>query len=293
MARLLTIAVFVITCLVIAIFSNRGRLTNFQFSIQSSGLRSSHAILVRLKDHAVLMEQSSEERVYPASLTKIMTAIVAMENLTNLQEKVELPAAIFSELYYADASMAGFRPGERVTAIDLIYGAMLPSGAECSIGLANHIAGSERAFVQMMNHKAFELDMDGTHFFNATGLHDWRHYTTVKDLAALLSYALQNETFRTIFTSSSHLTQPTNLHPEGMTLSSTLFQKLANTHTDGGVILGGKTGYTEQAGLCLASLANVNGKEYILVTADAKGDHESEQYNITDAIMVYNTLGKQ
>ena len=262
-------------------------------SISLDKLNSTNAILIRLEDQTILMQKSSEEKIYPASLTKMMTAIVAIENLTNLQKEIQLTHYTFNGLYSANASMAGFQPGEKVRAIDLLYGVMLPSGAEACIGLADQIAGSEQDFVTMMNQKAADLGMDNTHFENTTGLHNENHYTTVKDLAVLLSYALQNDTFREIFTSSRHSTQPTNKHPEGITFYSTMFEKLNNQNIIGGEILGGKTGYTDEAGLCLASLAKVGNQEYILITAGAKGDIYSEQYNITDALAVYNSIGKQ
>ena len=259
-------------------------------SISSDSLHSPNAILIRLSDHTVLMQKKSEEEIYPASLTKMLTAIVAIENLPNLQEKIKLPNSMFQGLYDADATMAGFQPDEQVQAIDLLYGVLLPSGAECCIGLADQIAGSEQNFVKMMNQKAADLGMNNTHFENVTGLHDENHYTTVKDLAILLSYALQNDTFRGIFTSSRHSTQPTNKHPNGITFNSSMFEKLNDPSIIGGKILGGKTGYTGEAGLCLASLAKKGGKEYVLVTAGAKGTNKSEQYNITDALAVYNSL---
>jgi len=261
-------------------------------SISPDKLNSSNSILVRLTDDTVLMQKNSEEKIYPASLTKMMTAIVAIENLPNLKEEIKLTNSTFQGLYGADASMAGFQPGERVRAIDLLYGALLPSGAECCIGLADQIAGSEQNFVKIMNQKAADLGMDNTHFENATGLHNVNHYTTVKDLAILLSYALQNDTFRETFTSSRHSTQPTNKHPGGITFYNTMFEELNNQNIIGGEILGGKTGYTDEAGLCLASLAKVGKQEYILISAGAKGDHHSEQYNITDALAVYNSIGK-
>ena len=134
--------------------------------------------------------------------------------------------------------------------------------------------------------------MSNTHFTNSTGLQDKNHYTTVKDLSILLSYALQNKTFRDIFTASHYSTAPTNKHSSGITFNSTMFKNIENPAISGGEILGGKTGYTDEAGLCLASLAQEGGKEYILVTAGAKGNHQSEQYNIDDAYEVYNKLGK-
>ncbi|HWQ43693.1 MAG TPA: D-alanyl-D-alanine carboxypeptidase [Desulfosporosinus sp.] len=261
-------------------------------SVPLDNLYSSNAILVRLDNHSVLMQKNSKQRIYPASLTKIMTAIVAIESLQDLQENVDLPNSLFQKLYKADASMAGFKPDEKVRAIDLLYGIMLPSGAECCIGLADHIAGSEQKFIEMMNQKAGVLGMSNTHFTNSTGLQDNNHYTTVKDLSLLLSYALQNTTFRDIFTASRYSIAPTNKHPNGITFQNTMFKNITNPVVDGGKILGGKTGYTVEAGLCLASLAQKNGREYILVTAGAKGNHESEQYNLDDAYTVYNKLGK-
>ncbi|MDF9408448.1 D-alanyl-D-alanine carboxypeptidase [Pelotomaculum isophthalicicum JI] len=260
--------------------------------ISPDKLKSPNAILVRLKDHTILMQKNSEEKIYPASLTKMMTAIVAIENLSNLKGEIKLTNSTFQGLYKADASMAGFQPDEQVRAIDLLYGVMLPSGAECCIGLADQIAGSEQNFVKIMNRKAADLGMKNTHFENATGLHNENHYTTVKDLAILLSYALQNDTFREIFTSSRHSTPPTNKHPRGITFYNTMFEELNNQNITGGEILGGKTGYTDEAGLCLASLAKVGKQEYILITAGAKGNHKSEQYNVTDALAVYNSIRK-
>lgn len=262
-------------------------------SISSDKLNSSNAILIRLTDDAVLMQKNSEEKIYPASLTKMMTAIVAIENLPDLKEEIKLTNSTFQGLYEADASLADFQPGEQIKAIDLLYGVLLPSGAECCVALADQIAGSEQNFVKIMNQKAADLGMDNTHFENATGLHDENHYTTVKDLSILLRYALQNDTFREIFTSSRHSTQATNKHPGGITFYSTMFEDLNNQSIIDGEILGGKTGYTDEAGLCLASLAKVGKQEYILISAGAKGDHYSEQYNITDALAVYNSLGKK
>ncbi|MDD3654260.1 MAG: D-alanyl-D-alanine carboxypeptidase [Desulfotomaculaceae bacterium] len=260
-------------------------------SILFDSLNSPYAILIRLNDRMILKEKNSEEKIYPASLTKIMTAIVAIENLPNLQQEIKLTNATFKGLHDANASMAGFLPGEKVKAIDLLYGALLPSGAESCIGLTDEIAGSEQGFVRMMNQKAADLGMNNTHFTNATGLHHKNHYTTVKDLAVLLSYGLQNDTFREILDSSRHSTQATNKHPGGITFYSTMFKELGSPSITGGEILGGKTGYTDKAGLCLASHAKVGRQEYILITAGAKGDYHSEQYNITDALTVYNSLG--
>lgn len=258
-----------------------------------ANLFSPNAVLVRLNDEGtgeIAAEKNADERIYPASLTKIMTAIVAVENIEDLGQWLEVPADIFPFLYEMDASVAGFEPGETVTAEALLYGVILPSGADCCLTLADFIAGSEDAFVDLMNRKAEKLGMTDTHFSNSTGLQDKNHYTTVRDLAVLLEYALKNQTFRQIFTSSYYTVEPTDLHPEGFTMQSTLFENLGTPQIKGGEILGGKTGYTGEAGLCLASLAKINGKEYILITAHAEGSHETEPYHIEDAVKVYEQI---
>nr|WP_246240459.1 hypothetical protein [Anaerocolumna sedimenticola] len=159
--------------------------------------------------------------------------------------------------------------------------------------IALQISGTETAFSDLMNQKAEELGMPNTHFCNSTGLHNESHYTTVKDMAVLLNYALQNDVFRSIFTSSRYTVASTNKHPDGFTFVSTMFKSMDHMEVEGGEILGGKTGFTSEAGLCLASLANINGKDYILVTAGAKGDHSTEQFNLTDAFSVYGQIGQE
>ncbi|KPN95226.1 D-alanyl-D-alanine carboxypeptidase family protein [Lysinibacillus sp. ZYM-1] len=253
-------------------------------------LFSSNAILVNLDENQVLLDKNSEEIIYPASLTKMMTVLVAIEQIQNLQEEIVLPKNIFNDLYEENASLAGFLPNEKLTLEDLLYGSMLPSGAEASIGLAEYIAGSERKFVNLMNEKAQQLGMKNTHFMNTTGLHHREHYTTVKDMSLLLQYALTNNEFRNVYTAERYSIKPTNLHPEGITFTSRMFQNMTTSALPGGEILGGKTGYTEDAGLCLASLATVNGQEYVLVTVGAEGNPRTEQYNITDAFSVYSQL---
>lgn len=263
--------------------------------IKLNNLASPNAVLVRLNSDGtgeIMAQRNAAERIYPASLTKIMTAILAIENIDDMGQRLEVPYDFFPYLYEMDASMAGFEPGETATAEALVYGIILESGAECCLALADLLAGSEEAFTGLMNDKAEELGMTDTHFSNTTGLHDTNHYTTVSDLAVLLEYALKNPEFRKIFTSSYYTVEPTNMHPDGFTMQSTLFENLGDQNIKGGRILGGKTGYTDEAGLCLASLAEVNEEEYILITAHAAGSHETEQYHINDALNAFGQLEK-
>jgi len=253
-------------------------------------INSSNAVLISLNDEKALFDKDSSARIYPASMTKIMTAIVLLENLSDLNETIVLNEEMYSGIYEANAMTAGFQPNEEVSAIDLLYGLLLPSGAECAIGLAEHVAGSESDFVDLMNDKARELGMNGTHFTNATGLHDTEHYSTVWDISVLLQYALKNKTFYEIFTANRYSSQPTNPHQNSVTCYSTLFSKMDSADFDSGSILGGKTGYTNEAGQCLASLAEKDGERFILVTCGAPGDNKTQKLHIDDAFTVYTAI---
>lgn len=272
-------------------------LPNKKFEIYSEGKEEvflgelySEAAALLDEEGRIVGSKNLEKRIYPASLTKIMTVILSIEKLDNLQEKVTLREGIFPELYAQDASMAGFLPGEKVTYKDLLYGALLPSGAECCVALAENACGSEEKFVSEMNKKAKKLGMKNTHFTNTTGLHDKKHYTTVQDLSRLLCYAMKNQQFSKIFTTFSYSVPATNKHPEGFTFSSTLSQELEKAGVKDTCIIGGKTGYTSNAGLCLATAAEINGKKYFFITAHAEGSHNTEPYHVLDALSVYEKL---
>ena len=250
------------------------------------------SVSVKTTFREVLAEKDADSTIYPASMTKMMTSLLAIEANPDLDTPVTLPEEIFPALQAQNASQAGFQAGETATVRDLLYGAMLPSGAECCEALAREVSGSEEAFAARMNQKAAELGMTATHFCNPTGLHDPEHVSTVRDMARLTEAALQNETFRKLFTTERYTVPATNCHPQGFTMHSTLLSQLEGTELHSGRILGGKTGYTGEAGLCLASLAEVKGREYILVTAGAGGNHSTAPYHIEDAVTVYRRVSR-
>ena len=254
-----------------------------------TGINSSYAVLMQAGSGRVVGDINGETPMYPASMTKIMTTIVAIENLSNLNQEITVTNDMIANLYAQDATQAGFQPGETVQAIDLLYGVMLPSGADCCIALADTIAGSEEGFVELMNQKAEKLGLENTHFCNTTGLHADDHYSTARDIAELLRYALKNRTFREIIESPYHSTPGTNVHPDGITFYSTMFKNLSDTTVIDGKIMGGKTGFTSEAGCCLASFAEIDDIEYILVTA---GAYQAGTPHIDDAVKLYNRLGE-
>ena len=257
-------------------------------NVGSIDIHSTHAVLLDLKSGEVLYSKASDQKTYPASITKIMTAILAIENIPNLQNTVSLSKQDYQQLVKENASMAGFLPNEKVKAIDLLYGTLLPSGADAATALADKVSGSQSQFVDLMNQKAKKLGMNHSHFTNVTGLHNPDHYTTVSDLSILLRYALKNTTFRKAFTAKSYSTSPTNMNSKGITCFSTLFQKIGPSKFGGVAIIGGKTGFTDEAGLCLASLAKKGDQEYIFISTDADGNHNTEQYDIEDAKKIYS-----
>ncbi len=257
--------------------------------IDDYDLYSSAAVLAD-KDGNIIYSLNADEQIYPASLTKIMTAIVAIENIDDISKTVSIPGDIFDYINAENASTAGFSAYETVSFKDLLHGTLLSSGAECSLALAVYVGGSEDMFVRMMNEKAAEIGMKNTSFTNVCGLHNYEHYSTVSDMSLLLNYALKNDEFREIFTTPEYYTSTD--YQSDVTLSSTMFIQMDSSSFEGGDFLGGKTGYTSEAGLCLASLARVNGEEYTLVTVGADGTYGSDPHNIYDAYTVYEALAE-
>lgn len=253
-------------------------------------VKSKQALLVDLQTNDVIFAKNAEEKAYPASLTKLMTVLVGIEQIKDLQTKVTVPTTIFDYIAQANASVAGFNPGEQVTAEDLLNGIMLPSGADASLAIAIHVAGSEEKFVKLMNEEAKKLGMTNTNFKNVEGLHDAEHYTTAHDLMKLMKYSIRNDDFRKILTAQKYQVKNTNTRAQGFSFSSTLFSKLDLTKERGYTILGGKTGYTTEGGLALATLTEKNNKEYALVTMSAAGTNRTAQFNIMDALTVYGAI---
>ena len=188
---------------------------------------------------------------------------------------------------HLNAAMAGFAPGEAVTIRDLLHGLLLSSGADAAEALAEFVSGSEADFVEQMNSCAKALQLDDTHFTNAWGMDQWGMYSTASDIALLLDAVLKNDLLRGI------LTTPTYCTESGLELCSTLLACGQDLSLAQGRILGGKTGYTEAAGLCLASFAEIGGREYIVVTMGADGNHTTSPYHIQDTIVLYNAIGRQ
>ena len=278
--------VFLFLILIIDRFSEKNYMPAVASADGQLYVYSENVLLIEQTSMKELLTVNKNQIIYPASLTKIMTAIVALENVSHWNESFAVPVEIVQPLIDAQASMAGFKAGENVSVKDLLYGTLLSSGADGALTLAYGIACNEQSFVDLMNQKAVELGMTQTHFTNATGLHDDNHVSTLGDLALLIEYALDNPYFYQVFTSESYVCLPTKEHPKGLKLESTLFSKIEGES----MILGGKTGYTPEAGLCLATIAEIENESYLLLTANAPGNSSDKPYHIADAMHIFNAL---
>lgn len=237
--------------------------------ITSATVKSPYIALLDVEKNQIIAGRECNQRIYPASMTKVMTLIVAVENLKSLDDTFTMTSEILYPLVKADATRAGFDPGEVVSANNLLYGLILPSGADAAVALADMISGSEEEYVNLMNQKCEELGLKNTHFVNTSGLHDDNHYTTPIEMAMILNYAMKNATCAKILSTYQYTTTPSVQHPEGILLTSTMFSKMYGDEAEGVVITAGKTGFTSEAMCCLTSYAMKDGNHYIAVTAGA------------------------
>lgn len=265
----ITITVFIILYSILPIIN-----------IKALDTYSKNAILYNMNEDKILFEKDSNEKVKVASLTKIMTTIIALENINDIKEETKMPIEAFKDLDGYVTS--GFKINQTVTYEDLLYGTMLPSAADCANAIALKVSGTIEEFVKLMNKKAQELNMESTHFSNPIGMDD-DNFSTVNDIAILLKYALKNQEFYKIFTAKEYITS-TNLK-----LESTIIEKSKPYNLDVSSILGSKTGFTDEAGNCLATISKINGVKYLLVTTNAS---IKNSYHIVDAINVYDYYSK-
>ena len=250
----------------------------------SPALDATAALLVSPDSGMVLYSKNADQKRYPASTTKIMTALLTLENVSNLDETVTSEAVDFENVT-ADSSNAGILLGEQVTVRDLLYALMLPSANEAAYMLARHVGGSWEQFVDMMNDRAAELGCTGTHFCNPCGLHEEDHYTTAHDLYLIAKEAMTDVTFRDIVSTVQHRMAKTNLHEERIIYTTnqlifSSFQPWSYANC-----LGIKTGHTSQAGNCFVGYAEYGDAKLfsvVLGCSDSSKEYPSVAASFTD-----------
>lgn len=253
---------------------------------------SPYAVVIDVDAGEIVAGRNAFERVSPASMTKIMTVLVAAENIdeSEYDELVPVSFAATDFAYVHDCSVTGFETDEMVTVRDLFYGTILPSGAESATELAIKAAGSEEAFIDLMNKKLEELGLSDTaHFTNYIGIYDDNHYCTVYDMAVILKTAMDNDWCREVLSRHIYTSSVTEQHPEGIVMSN-LFLRRIEDRDCGGEVIGAKTGFVNQSRNCAASyeVANASGKPYICVTVGADGPW----YCIADHVALYTAFAK-
>lgn len=234
-----------------------------------------YVTLYNMNEDTLLYSKNDTKKTSIASLTKMMTTLVAIEEIDNLDKIVTIKERDFEGI--VGYSKAGFKVGDKVTYRDLLYGIILPSGADAVNAVVNNTLGYDK-FIKKMNETAKKIGMNDTSYANPVGKDDENNYSTSNDLAKLLKYALNNKTFKTIFTTKNYKTS------NGLNLESTVnrYENILNTNE----IKGAKSGFTKDAGRCLASITTLNNVDYLLVVINSS---TTSPYNaIKDTITIYD-----
>ena len=243
-----------------------------QYWPEEISVNSPNAIVMEMNTGTILYDKNSKEARYPASITKIMTTMLALEN-SELNEMVT-----FSDEAIDNTEGSGIARdyGEQMTMEDCLYAIMLESANECAYAVAEHISGSIEAFADLMNAKAKELGCVNTNFVNPHGLHDDNHYTCCYDMALIAKAAYENETFRIITSTKARMIPPTNKHAEETPLQN--HNKLLHRYQKGNYVYeyctGGKTGYTTNANATLVTFAEKDGMALVCVVMNTDGVSE-------------------
>ena len=255
-----------------------GLIVLFSFiCVNALEIKSNNAILYNMNDNTIIYEKNAYDKVQIASLTKIVTAITYIENNRDLATPVTIT---WDMLYGLDGyAKIGLRPGDKLTKLELLYATMLPSAADSAQALAINNSGSIDSFVDLMNKEVEKIGVKNTHFTNPVGKDNDGNYSTAYDMSQILIYALKNDTFKTIFQADQYYLSSINKN-----IVKTVKDKERDYGLDTSLIKGAKTGYTDKAGLCLASTSYIDGVDYLLVTLGTPIDYP---YHITDAIDIY------
>ncbi len=242
-------------------------------------ITSKSAILYNMNEEKILYQLKSDEKLQIASLTKIMTVITAIENNDDLEKKVEITKEMLKGI--EEYTQVGFKVGDTPTIKDLLYGSMLPSGADAVNALAISTSGSISKFVDLMNEEASKLKLKNTHFDNPVGMDSDNNYSTTSDIAKLLIYSLKNKTFKEVFTAKEYKIDAIN-----KTVKTTLTSYSRSYGLDVSNITGAKSGFTDGAGLCLASTATIDNVDYLLITLGASTKIRSNA--VKDSLEIYD-----
>lgn len=252
-------------------------------------IKSKAAILVEVSTGRIIYEKNSTEKMWPASTTKIMTALLTIEKC-NLDDIVTVSENAISNIPSGYVT-CNLQVGEEISVRDLLNALMIVSANDAAYVLAEYVGGSTVEFADLMNQKARELGCTGTHFVNPNGIHDDRHYSTAYDLYLIATYAMKNETFRELVSKTEGVLPATNKYPNAdrtlKTTNALINPDSTNYYKNA---IGIKTGYTSQAGNCLVAEASRDGLEFIAVVLN--GDRFPDSIQLFDYAYDNFTLTK-
>ena len=251
----------------------------FNVSAEELNIGSKNVLFINADRNEVIYEKAPSDKVLIASLTKVMTALVGIENIENIDEKIVITNDMIKDIEI-DYTKVGFKVGDTITYKDVLYGILLKSGADATNIIAISTSSTIDNFVEKMNQKAKELKMNDTHFTNTIGKDNENHYSTAKDLSILLKYAYKNDTFREIFTTENYITTDSKYNISGP------LKYLHNDDLKMDYVKGAKTGYTKAAGHCLVSVAKNKGDEFLLVTIG--NDLQNSSAYFSDSKNIYD-----
>jgi D-alanyl-D-alanine carboxypeptidase (penicillin-binding protein 5/6) len=257
-------------------------------AFQKLDLSSKYLIVYNYTDDVTMYAKNANSRTAPASLVKLMVILLAVENTGDLDTRVATSA---SDYKYTRAVVESdsneFVSGEKATIRDYLYAMMFHSSADASMTVLRYLGnGKMGTGVKMMNAKAKELGMNDTNFEDAIGDDKNSVYTTCSDMAKLMNYALNNDTFKTILTASVYTIKADNKRSSDTKISSSLLYH-AGSDT---LIQGGKLGFTPKALKAIASYAKIDGKEYFVISTEALATPKHQYPNITDSEKIYETI---
>ena len=261
-------------------------LTASAYEITGFDITAKAGMLVSMDTGEILYGNNIDQKMYPASLTKIMTVTLMLESEKyDPSGKIAMTEEVQKLILGTGSAVSNFQIGEEITQLDLVYTVLMSSFGDCAYLASIYYGGSVEGFVAQMNEKAAELGLKGTHYSNPVGLHDVENYTTVRDVYTLLSYALKNETFKTVCGAPRYTIEATN-KSDKRTLSTTNFLIDNTTNYFYQYAKGGKTGYTDEAGRCLASFASFNGYNYMCILMNCPPNAD-KRYEFVESAALY------
>lgn len=246
-------------------------------------LNAKSCILIETSTNRVAYEKNSEEKIYPASTTKLLTAIITLDHC-NLQDTVIITKDMISNIPSGYTS-AYLKPGEKLTIEQLLNSLLIPSANDAGFALAIHISGSIEEFAKLMNEKATEIGCTNSNFTNPSGIHDEDHYSTAKDMGIIGLYALRYPQITDIVCKTSYVLQPENSYSRKFETTNTLIKSNEKNYYE--YATGMKTGFTEPAGACLIASAKKDDMQFLAVILNAPSADNTANYRDLDAINLF------